>query len=120
MNNSNELAQLKTFDDLHRMQLMVRARVKEREKDLAERFKQLPAEALRAGIEAILPPFLSKRVTGMGIGVFRAITALIFNRKNKGQTVKDNILSSAKQLGLFSLAKAAYALLKRKTNRTTD
>jgi len=115
MSNSTDLSYIKTLEDLQAMQIMVKLRLKEREKDLAERLHKVPQEAIKATVGAVLPSFISKKVTGMSFSILTSAVRLLFNRKGaKKDDIKNDMLSSAKKLGLFSLIRSAYNLWAKK------
>lgn len=114
MSNSTDLSYIKNLQDLQAMQVMVKLRVKEREKDLAERLHKLPHEAIKSTVGAVLPSFISKRVTGASFSILTSAVKLLFSRKSKKDGIKDDMLSSAKKLGLFSLLRSAYNLWAKK------
>ncbi|HWB26639.1 MAG TPA: hypothetical protein VG738_14240 [Chitinophagaceae bacterium] len=115
MRNNKDLSYINTLEDLQAMQVLVKLRIKEREKDLAERLHKLPQETLKAAVGAVVPSFLDNKVTGIAISVLRASLGLIFKRKSSRSAVKENIFSSAKKLGLFAVLRAGYNLWKNKS-----
>lgn len=108
MSNKTDLSYINNLKDLQAMQVMVRLRVQEREKDLKQRLHELPQQTLKAATAAILPSFLAKRVTSSSVNILTGAIKLLFSRKNKKEGIKGDMLSSAKKLGVFSLLRAAY------------
>jgi hypothetical protein len=114
MSNSTDFSYIKTIEDLRAMQVMVKLRIKEREKDLAERLQKVPEETFKATVGAIVPAFLNNKVAGTTMAIVKAAIGLLFRKKSKRGDAKDNLLSYARQLGIFSLLRAAYNLWKKK------
>jgi len=111
MNNKVNHSFIKNMEDLQAMQVMVKLRIAEREKDLGARIKQVPKETLKAATAAIVPSFLANKISGSGIGLITGALGLLFKRKSSS---KKDIVSSAKSLGVFSLLRAGYNLWRKK------
>jgi len=82
----------------------VKARNIMQEELLRSRMKQLPKEALKYGALAIVPGILATRITRKGFGVASGVLGWLFNRKNKEKksAAKEQVIKSAKQVGLFT------------------
>jgi len=111
MSNNVNHSFIKNMEDLQAMQVMVKLRILEREKDLGKRIKQLPKETVKAATAAVVPSFLANKISGSGIGLVTGALGLLFNKKS---SAKKNIVSSAKNLGVFSLLRAGYNLWSKK------
>ncbi len=111
MSNNLDHSFIKNMEDLQAMQVMVKLRIVEREKDLGKRLKQLPKETVKAATAAVVPSFLAKKISGSGIGLLTGAVGLLFNRKPSS---KKDIVSSAKNLGVFALLRAGYNLWRKK------
>lgn len=111
MSNNSEHQFIKNLEDLQAMQVMVKLRVLEREKDLGKRLRQLPKETVKAATAAVVPSFLANKISGSGIGLVTGALGLLFNRKSAS---KKNLVSSAKNLGVFSLLRAGYNFWRKK------
>ncbi len=115
MSNKIDLSHINTLEDLRAMQVMVKLRVKEREKDLQERLHKVPQEAVKATVGAVVPAFLNNKVAGTTWSILKGSAGLLFRKKgNAADGIKKNVVSSAKQLGLFTLLKTAYGLWNKK------
>ncbi len=115
MSNKTDLSYINTLEDLRAMQVMVRLRVKEREKDLQERLHKVPQEAVKATVGAVVPAFLNNKVAGITWSILKGSTGLLFRKKgDTADSIKENVVSSAKQLGVFTLLKTAYTMWRKK------
>lgn len=111
MSNNIDHTFIKNMEDLQAMQVMVKLRILEREKDLGKRIKLLPKETVKAATAAVVPSFLASKISGSGMGLVTSAMGLLFNRKSSS---KKDMVSSAKKLGVFSLLKAGYSLWRKK------
>lgn len=111
MSNNNDHSFIKNMEDLQAMQVMVKLRILEREKDLGKRIKQLPKETVKAATAAVVPSFLANKISGSGVGLLTGALGFLFNRKSAS---KKDMVSSAKKLGLFSLLRAGYGMWSKK------
>lgn len=114
MSNKTDLSYIKNMKDLQAMQVMVKLRVLEREKDLKERLHALPKQSLKAATAAVVPSFLAKKVTGSSFNILTGAVRLLFSRRNKKEGIKTDMLSSAKKLGVFSLLRTVYTAWAKK------
>ena len=115
MSSKTDLSHIKTLEDLRATQAMVRFRVKEREKDLEERLHKLPRETIKATVGAVVPAFLNNKVAGTTWSILKGSLGLLFRKKGDAKdNIKENVVSSAKQLGLFTILKTAYNLWNKK------
>ncbi len=103
------------MEDLEAMKVMLKIRIKDRERDLAERLHNLPQETIKATIGGVVPFFLRNKVAGTTWQLVRGSLGLIFGKNAGSKTgIKESLLSSAKKLGLFTLLKTAIGLWKKK------
>ena len=104
-----------SLNELHAEMRRVKQRIKDRETDLANRWKQVPGEAVKASISAILPAFIGDKVAS---GVWTALKAayeLIQGKTPEGGNAegwKGAIASGARQVGLFTALKFLFSLWK--------
>jgi hypothetical protein len=114
MSNKKNFSYINTIEDLHAMQTVVKLRIKEREKDLVERMQKLPQETIKATVGAVVPAFLNNRVAGTTWSILKGSLGLLFRKKGASDSLKENVFSAAKKLGLFTALKAAYNLWSKK------
>lgn len=117
MNKPNEFEDLKTVHDLQLMQLTVKARIKDRERELAERWRKLPSETLKAATGAIMPAVLNRRFAATALLVLKTVGGLIFKSRSRPSSIKDTLLSSAKQFGLTTLLRTAVNFFTKKAQK---
>ena len=88
------------------------------EKELEERFRQLPHRMVRSAADNFLPSFLNKLIANGTWKLLLGSVAMFANPFSKGFSFKKNILGSAKKLGLIALLKSAYSFWSnRKTSK---
>lgn len=115
MSSKTDLSHINTIEELRSTQVMVKLRIKEREKDLAERLHKVPQEAVKATVGAVVPAFLNNKVASITWTILKGSAGLLFRKKgHAANDIKENVVSSAKQLGLFTLLKTAYSLWSKK------
>ena len=117
--NSN----INSLKDLHAEMHEVRIRLKEREADLAQRWKQLPGEAVNATIGSILPQFLGHQ---LGTGVWKLLKGGydLIKGKSSANGEKSNWQSllggGATQLGFLAALKLLSGIWKKKPKEPAE
>jgi len=113
--NSRDMSHIDNLEDLQAQIRSVKSSVKQREKDLEERWNRLPQETLKSTLGAVVPFFLNNTVAAKTFNIIKTAGSLVFNKsaKEKG-SVKETLLASAKQLGLFTLLRTAYNIWRKK------
>lgn len=115
--NKRDLSYINNIKDLQKEIRQVKLRIQHREQDIAERFRQLPAEAFKAAIGKVVPLFLKNKVASKSFQFGRILLNLLFN-KVSGQQEKDKgkskIMGAAKGLGLYAALKILFSILKKR------
>lgn len=112
--SSNDLLQINTLEDLQAAKIFLKMRVKQRERDLAERYHRLPVEVIKSTVGTIIPFFLSNKVAGVTFQLLKAGMRMFFRKKaSPKENIKETIVSSAKNLGFVTLAKALYGIFSK-------
>lgn len=112
-----EKIQVKSYDDLQKEMRRVKQRIKDSEEDLGKRLRQVPGEAVKLTVGAILPLVMGG---GLGGGVWKLVKGLfelIKKRKaddGSGGGWKEDLAGGAKKLGLFAALKLLFNLWKGK------
>lgn len=108
---NRDLSHIDSLEDLRAEIIKVRASVKQKEKGLEERMSRLPQETIKATVGAVIPFFLNNTVAAKTWNIAKAAAGLIFTKPSSDKKgVKENLISSAKQLGLFTILRTAYDL----------
>ena len=97
---------LYTRESLREEQIRLKRVIREQELALRQRLQQLPGEAFFAGVDAVIPPILTGKISNSVLGAGRTIINKAVNAKTKGNS--NALAAMLKQAGLFSLAKFAY------------
>jgi hypothetical protein len=113
--NSRDLSYIDNLEDLQAQIKSVKITVKQKEKDLEERWNRLPQETLKSTVGAVVPFFLNNTVAAKTFNIIKTAGSLFFSRsaKEKGN-IKETLFASAKQLGLFTLLRTAYNIWRKK------
>jgi hypothetical protein len=109
--------QIKSLEELHTQKRLVKQRIKEREAGLANRWKQIPEEAVKASVSAILPAFIGNKVASGVWTVLKGAYDMVQGKNPVGENAegwKGTIASGAKQLGVFTALKFIFSLWKGK------
>ncbi|MES2372546.1 MAG: hypothetical protein V4557_08200 [Bacteroidota bacterium] len=107
---------INNLEDLHAEMRRVKQSIRERERDLGERWNRLPEEAVKASVTAVLPAFMSNQVAS---GVWKLVKGVYdFFKGNEngeaGAEVKNTLAGGIKQVGLFSILKLLFSMWKGK------
>lgn len=117
MMKKTEKIRVKSYDDLQKEMRRVKQRIKDSEEDLAKRLRQVPGEAVKLTVGAILPLVMGG---GLGGGVWKLVKGLfelIKRRKTDDGSDggwKEDLAGGAKKLGLFAALKLFFNLWKGK------
>lgn len=114
-----DLSSINNLDDLKAKIRSVRVSLKEQEVELGERWKHLPQETIKATVGSLIPFFLNNKVAGSTWRLLRTATGLFVNRR-RNDDLKDDLWKSTRQLGVFTLLKGAFSLLKKKKATAAD
>jgi hypothetical protein len=111
----DNLSNINNLDDLEREIRLVRARIRRRETALGERWKQVPKEAIKSSIGSLIPFFLNNKVAGSTWTLVRDALGFMIGKKTAdGSGRLKTMWKDTRQLGLFTLLKAAFSVLKKK------
>lgn len=106
-----------SLEELHTEMRRVKQRINDREDGLGKRWRQVPGEAVKGVVEAVLPLFLGNELAS---GAWRLVKGAVELIKGKnpgdkaGGSWKDNLAGGAKKLGLFTAVKLLFNLWKGK------
>jgi len=116
LNKKNDWSSIDTLEDLQREQRRLKARIRVQEKELRQRVKQLPGELAYAGVNAIVPTFLSGKVTTSVLGFIKTLVNKAFAKKEEGaENGGSPLLGAAGKMGLFALLNVGFnAFMKKK------
>jgi hypothetical protein len=100
-----------SLEDIQQAKLLLKKRIKIRERDLEERWHSLPEETFKATTGLFIPAFINNKIAGRswnlikdGLGILSPFTT------NKIDFWKD----AAKQIGLIELLRMGVGLFKKK------
>lgn len=101
-----------SVDDLRREQRRLKLHLKSQELELRSRVKEVPGELFYAGANALIPAFLSGKVTSSVLNTGKELVNGFFS---KDGIKSSKLFSEAGKAGLFSVLKIAFkAFLSRK------
>ena len=102
-----------TLEDLQREQRRLKAHIHTQEAELRGRVKQVPGELVAAGANAIIPGFLSGKITTSAIGFAKNLVTKLFIKKGEDGEGSP-LLGAAGKIGLFALLKFGFNAFMRK------
>lgn len=102
------------MEDLQREQRRLRAHIKWQEAELHDRVKQLPGELIAAGANAIVPGFLSGKITSNAIHFLKNLVNKLFSKKREEGEKSPPLFGAAVRTGLFALLKFGFNAFMRK------
>lgn len=109
------MSHINNLEDLQAEIKMVKSGLKEKQQDLESRWERLPSETVKATLGNAIPFFLNNAVASKTWGLVRNAGSLLFSGSGKGKgDIKNTLLNSAKQIGLFAVVKGLYNLWRRK------
>lgn len=112
--SSKERLEINTLEDLQAAKIFLKMRVKQHERDLAERYRRLPVEVIKSTAGTIIPFFLNNKVAGATFQLLKAALGMFFRKKaSSNENIKETIVSSAKNWGFVTLAKALYGIFSK-------
>ncbi len=94
--------------DLRTEQRRLKLHIKSQELELRNRVKQLPGELFYAGANAIVPSFLSGKVTSSVLNGGRELVNTLFSKNGHKGEHKTKLLSSVTNAGLFTALRFAF------------
>ncbi len=107
MNLKANLTHIETIDDLKTEQIALKARLRLQEAELKEHFKSVPKEALKAGVNAVMPPLLQNKANSTIFSAGKNIVGSLFAQKG----TKGSILwKGLRQAGMYFIMKQAVKL----------
>jgi len=107
-NGVYDLSEINTLKELREEITFLKASIKKDEEELEARLRRLPQHAIRSAADNILPSFLNKLIANGTWKLLLSGATMFANPFAKGFSLKKNIVSSAKRLGLITLVKTAY------------
>lgn len=102
-----DFAKIDSIEDLQMEQRRLKLRIKIQEVELRKRVKQLPGEIFYAGANAVVPAFLSGKVTSSVLNTGKSLVNSFFV-KNGHDDTKSKVISGLKNVGLFSALRIAF------------
>ena len=109
----SDWSSIDTLEDLQREQRRLKAVIRVQEKELRGRVKELPGELVYAGINAVVPSFLSGKITTSTLGFIKTFINKAFTNKEGGED-NGKLMGAVKKVGIFALAKIAFNAFMRK------
>lgn len=113
MTKKIDLSHIDNMEDLLAEQRRLKVLLRQQEIELKERVQQLPGEAVYAGLNAVVPTFLSGKITGGILGAARSLVNKFFSKESEPQS-NSALFNALKQAGFFSLLKVAYRVFVKK------
>lgn len=106
-----DLTHITSVDALRREQMIVKARIKDRESELRLKMYEIPAELAAAGANSLIPKILRGKITDAALNGGKK---LINNFFVPGETKQQNLLTHTikNPTGVFSLLKKGIGLFK--------
>ena len=101
-----------TRESLQQEQRRLKQVIRQQEKDLRQRVQKLPGELLYAGVDSILPPVLTGRITHGILNAGKNFINKSIVKKTAGNTSR--LVTAAKQAGLVALLKFGYNMFIKK------
>lgn len=114
---SPDNTRITSLDDLTAEMRLVKQRIQYREEELGKRWRQVPMEAVKATVGAVLPLFLGGELS---VGVFKLVKGifdLIKGKKGGGESDpgwKENLAGAGSKLGVFTALKLLFKLWRNK------
>ena len=100
------------MEALRREQVIVKARIKDREDELRMKMYEIPAELAAAGANTLIPKFLRGKITNAALNGGKK---LINNFLAPNDPRQQNLLTNTiKNRGIFSILKKGYNLFRGK------
>jgi hypothetical protein len=104
---------INNLSDLRQEKRRLKARIKAHEEALEQQWKKAPAETFKFIVRKVVPVYLNNKVVDKSWSVASGLFNLIRPGSNK-TTARKGMFGAAKKLGLFTAARVAYNLLKKK------
>ena len=105
---------INNLDDLHLAIRNCKLRLELKEARLLEKWNKLPGETLKVAASSLIPLFLGNKMAGRAWNIVKGLSGYLFTSSSKEKdSAKKTVFSGAKQLGLFAILRAFYAILKK-------
>lgn len=114
---STDSIRINSLEDLHAEIRQVKQRIKAREEELGKRWSQVPGEAVKATVGAVLPVIIGDELSSVVWKLLKGAFELIKGKnpaENEEGGWKDKFTAGAKKLGLFAALKLLFNLWKGK------
>ncbi len=111
-----DLSGIKNLKDLNEEIDFLTASLKKEGQQLENQLITLPKKLVKSATENLLPSFLNSLIANGTWKVLLSGLAMFANPFSRKMSVKKNIVSSAKRLGLIALVKSAYSIWSSKRN----
>ncbi len=113
-NRNREMMNINNLEDLHLAIRKSKMRLELKEARLMEKWNKLPEEALKAAAGSLIPLFLGNKMAGRAWQIVKGLSGYLFTSSSKEKdSAKKTLFSGAKQLGIFAVLRAFYAILKK-------
>jgi hypothetical protein len=99
-----------SIHDLRMEQRRLKMQLKSQELELRGRVKQVPGELFYAGANALIPGFLSGKITSSVLNTGRHLVNTLFSKNGKSEGSKSKLFSEAGKAGLFSALRFAFKM----------
>lgn len=113
LGSTAKLGPIRTMGDLLAEARKLKKSVREQESELRTHLKQLPKEAVKAGMGTTVPKFLTNKVAGAVLGVGTAVLGNYLAPKATS-AVLGGLLGGSKKEGLAGLAEMAINWFKNR------
>lgn len=114
-NGVYDLSHINNAKQLHEEIALLRVSLKKEEQALAEHFKKMPQEAVKAAADAFLPSFINNMIANKSWKILTSSAGLLMNPFSKKFRFGKQVLGGAKRLGMLALVKTAYNMWRTKT-----
>jgi len=106
----HKIADINTLKELEEEIRFLKEDIKKQGDEIEKHIRKLPQHAIKSATTTLLPSFLNGLITSGTWKLLLSGATMFANPFSKGFSFKKNIVSSAKRLGLITLAKTAYTL----------
>jgi hypothetical protein len=102
-----------SLEDLIREQKKVKATLRIQEEDLRSRVRRVPGELFYSGLNSVIPPMLSGKITNTVLNTGKDWVNRYFSGQDP-QKPDSKLMTAIKQVGIFSLLRFAFRAFIRK------
>ncbi|HEY8389273.1 MAG TPA: hypothetical protein VIK74_11750 [Parasegetibacter sp.] len=108
--NRRDLSHIRTIEDLRVEKNLTRVRIRANEEELKVRMKHLPAELVGSALTAVVPSFLSGKITFSAI---KGVKSLLNNllSKDKSGSIGSVLGATVKRVGMLSALNTGFRML---------